>query len=133
MLTLQSLVFYFSMYVSYQYRVHILDFRNMTRIQAPVRQGDMQDTRQKRPRRPSICWYKADIQAIITWISKRNKKGIAVNYKAQITGNYTKKTGRLLQEIRPKRKKDIKKKKVADKLANMVKSYKNIRETANRI
>ena len=104
----------------------------MVRIRAPARQGDTQDAGQKRPRAPPIRWCEADIQAIVTWVGKRNEKGVAVNYEAWTTGNHTEEAGRLLQETGLEGKEGVTKKKAADKLADMVKSYKNMRETANR-
>ena len=103
----------------------------MARTRAPARQGDTQDAGQKRPRAPPIRWCEADIQAIVAWVGKRNEKGVAVNYKAWTTGNHTEEAGQLLQETGLERKKSVIKKKAADKLEDMVKSYKNMRETAN--
>ncbi|MCJ1347617.1 hypothetical protein MMC31_005845 [Peltigera leucophlebia] len=104
----------------------------MARTRAPAGQGDTQDTRQKRPRAPPIRWCEADIQAIVTWVGKRNEKGVAVNYGAWTTGYHGEEAGRLLQETGLEGKEGVTKKKAADKLADMVKSYKNMRETANR-
>lgn len=91
----------------------------------------MQDARLKSLRALLIYWYKADIQAIVTWIGKCNEKYVSVNYKAWTTGNHTKKAGWLLQKIGLKRKKGITKKKATDKLADMMKSYKNMIKIAN--
>ena len=63
--------------------------------------------------------------------SKRNEKGVAVNYEAWTTGNHTEEAGRLLQETGLEGNEGITEKKAADKLADMVKSYKNMRETAH--
>ncbi len=91
----------------------------------------MKDARLKKPRASPICLCEADIQVIVTWVGKRNEKSIAVNYEAWTTGNHTEEAGRLLQEISLEGKKDVVKKKAADKLVNIVKSYKNMRENAN--
>ena len=74
----------------------MLDSRNMAGTRAPARLGDMQDARQNRPRAPPICRCKADIQAIITCVGKRDEKGVVVNYKARKTDNHTEEAGRLL-------------------------------------
>ncbi len=60
------------------------------------------------------------------------QKGVAVNYEAWKTGNQTKEAGRLLEERRLDGKKGVTKKQAVDKLADMVKSDKNMREIANR-
>lgn len=54
-----------------------------------------------------------------------------VNYKAWTISNYIKKTGQLLQKTRLERKKGVRKKKTADKLVDIGKSYKNMRENDN--
>ena len=76
----------------------------------------------------SVGAYEADIQAI----GKRNEKGVAVNYEVWTTGNHTEEASRLLQETGLEGKEGNTKKKAADKLVDMVKSYKNMREIANR-
>lgn len=54
-----------------------------------------------------------------------------VNYKAQIISNHIKEVGQLLYNTKLDGKESITNKKVIDKLADMVKSYKNIREIIN--
>lgn len=104
----------------------------MARTQAggqEQREGEgAQDVGRKRPCAPPIRWCEADIQAIVNWVGIRNEKGVAVNYEAWTTGNHTEEAGRLLQETGLDGKEGVTKKKAADKLADMVKSYKNIRE-----
>ena len=108
----------------------------MARTQAggqEQREGEgAQDVGRKRPRAPPIRWCEADIQAIVNWVGIRNEKGVAVNYEAWTTGNHTEEAGRLLQETELDGKEGVTKIKAADKLADMVKSYKNMREIANR-
>lgn len=55
---------------------------------------------------------------------------MAVNYKAWINGNYIKEAGWLLQKTGLDRKKGVTKK-TADKLVDIIKTYKNMREIAN--
>ena len=65
-------------------------------------------------------------------MGQRDEKGIAVNYEAWTTGNYTDIAARMLVETRLEGKNRVTKKKAADKLGDMIKSYKYMRETANQ-
>lgn len=66
-------------------------------------------------------------------MGKHYKKDISVNYKACTTGNHTKKADQLLQKTGLEGKNGVTKKKIADKLANMMKSYKNINSDSKEI
>lgn len=93
---------------------------------------ETQDMSQKKTRLPPIRWCEADIKAIVTWMGQRDEKGIAVNYKAWTTGNHTDVAARMLVETGLEGKDRVTKKKAADKLGDMIKSYKDMRETADR-
>lgn len=104
----------------------------MAPTQKPVGQAETQDMSQKKPRLPSIRWCEADVKAIVTWIGHRDERGKAVNYEAWTTGNHTYAAARMLVETGLGGKDRVTKKKAADKLGDMIKSYKNMRETADR-
>lgn len=52
--------------------------------------------RAEKPHAPAIRWSEADIQATVTWVGKRNEKGVAVNYEAWTAGNHTEEAGRMI-------------------------------------
>ena len=64
-------------------------------------------------------------------MSQRDKKRIAINYKAQITRNYANIAARMFIKTRLEEKNRVIKKKAADKLGDIIKFYKNMRKTAN--
>lgn len=104
----------------------------MARTKKNVGPAKTQDMSQKKTRLPLIYWCKANIEVIVMWMDQRDKKGIAVNYKAWTTRNHTDVAAGMLIETRLEGKNRVTKKKAADKLEDMIKSYKDMKETADQ-
>lgn len=79
---------------------------------------------QKKPRAPPIHWSNTKIHIIIIWFCHRDADGVLVNYEAYSNGNQQATGKRMLNKTGLKDKSGVNKKKVSDKINDMIKTYK---------
>lgn len=74
-----------------------------------------------------ICWAKFEIQLIVKQFFTQNENGVRVNYDAQTIGNHSDVTRKMLDQIELVIRAEVTKKKVMDKMVDMIKQYKNVK------
>lgn len=94
--------------------------------------GKTHNISKKKTRLSPIRWYKVNIEVIVIWIDQLDEKKIAVNYKTWTIENDTNIAACILIKTRLERKDWVIRKKVVDKLRDIIKYYKNIRKTIDQ-